>query len=61
MAQYHFPPVDLLNESKEYSAFTDIRYVGALKQKMADMFSAFKMDAVTGSVTAGSMAAGSVR
>ena len=44
MAQYHFPPVDLLNESKEYSAFTDIRYVGELKQKIADMFSAFKMD-----------------
>ena len=44
MAQYHFPPVDLLDESKEYSAFTDIRYVSEMKQKMADMFSAFGMD-----------------
>lgn len=45
MAQYHFPPVDLLNESKEYSSFTDIRYVGEMKQKITELFSAFGMDA----------------
>ena len=44
MAEYHFPPIDLLEESKEYSSFTDLRYVGEMKEKIAGMFAAFKMD-----------------
>ncbi|MBR6503949.1 MAG: DNA translocase FtsK [Firmicutes bacterium] len=44
MAEYHFPPIDLLEESKEYSSFTDLRYEGEMKEKIAGMFAAFKMD-----------------
>ena len=44
MADYHFPPIDLLNESGEHSSFTDIQYVKAMKRKISEMFSAFKMD-----------------
>ena len=44
MAQYHFPPIDMLNESRDVSTFTDIRYVEELKQKLNYMFAMFKMD-----------------
>ena len=44
MAQYHFPPIDKLNESREVSPFTDIRYVEDLKQKLNYMFAMMGMD-----------------
>ena len=46
MAEYHFPPIDMLNESRDVSTFTDIRYVEELKQKLNYMFAMFKMDVV---------------
>ena len=50
MAQYHFPPIDSLNESQDVSAFTDINYVEELKQKLNYMFAMFGMNvAVTNS------------
>lgn len=44
MAQYHYPPIDLLKECDETSVFTDLQYVTGLKQKIGDMFTAFGMD-----------------
>lgn len=44
MAQYHFPPVDLLDESKEISVFNDREYVSRLSNDLEQMFAAFKID-----------------
>lgn len=44
MVQYHFPPVDLLNESKETSIFNDRGYVSKLGESLSGMFAAFGMD-----------------
>lgn len=44
MADYHFPPIDLLKESGEYSSFTDLQYVSRIRQRIADMFTSFGMD-----------------
>ena len=46
MAEYYFPPIDMLKESQDVSTFTDIRYVEELKQKLNYMFAMFKMDVV---------------
>lgn len=45
MAQYHFPPVDLLNENKELNNRNDLDYAAGLKERLNEMFAAFKMDA----------------
>ena len=44
MAPYHFPPIDLLNESRETSAFSDRGFVSGLAGKLDQMFAAFGMD-----------------
>lgn len=44
MAQYHFPPVDLLNEAKDTSKFSDRVYVSGLGESLNQMFASFKMD-----------------
>lgn len=44
MAQYHFPPVDLLNEAKDTSKFSDRAYVSGLGESLNQMFASFKMD-----------------
>ena len=46
MAQYHYPPIDLLSESRDHSAFTEISYVEDLKHKLNYMFASFGMNAV---------------
>ena len=45
MAQYHFPPIDLLSEGKDISKFTDRTYVQALGKNLSDLFLSFKLDA----------------
>lgn len=45
MAQYHFPPVDLLNENREPNTFNDREYVSGQKDRLNELFAAFKMDA----------------
>ena len=44
MAQYHFPPVDLLSEAKDTSRFSDREYVSGLGKSLNRMFAAFKKD-----------------
>ena len=44
MVQYHFPPIDLLNEGTDTSRFSDRTYVASLGQSLANLFSSFKMD-----------------
>ena len=46
MAQYHFPPIDRLKDRQDVSAFTDVKYVEELKQKLNYMFAMFGMDVV---------------
>ena len=44
MAQYHFPPIDLLEEKTESDSFNDNRYVERLKGQLSRMFDSFGMD-----------------
>ena len=44
MAQYHFPPIDLLEEKTEADVFSDSRYVERLKGQLGRMFESFGMD-----------------
>ena len=44
MAEYHFPPVDLLNECRDISRFTDRAYVEKLAGRLAALFASFKMN-----------------
>lgn len=45
MAQYHFPPIELLKNSNESSKFQRLEYVQHLKDALNKMFVSFKMDA----------------
>ena len=45
MAQYHFPPIDLLNENREPNTFNDREYASKQKDRLNELFAAFKMDA----------------
>lgn len=45
MPQYHFPPIDLLNERKEKSNRNDLEYAAGMKNRLNEMFTAFKLDA----------------
>ncbi len=45
MTQYHFPPIDLLNENSEPNSFNDREYVSQMRDRLNEMFAAFKMDA----------------
>ena len=44
MANYHFPPIDLLSEAKDTSRFSDNLYVSGLGESLDQMFAAFRMD-----------------
>ncbi len=44
MAQYHFPPIELLEEKTESDVFSDSRYVERLKGQLGRMFESFGMD-----------------
>lgn len=44
MAQYHFPPIDLLNEARDTSKFSDRLYVAGLGENLGKMFDAFGMN-----------------
>ncbi len=44
MTQYHFPPIDLLNESHESNIFNDRTYVEKLRNQLKAMFDSFNMD-----------------
>ena len=45
MAQYHFPPVDLLSEAKDTSRFSDRIYVSELAKQLNKVLYDFKIDA----------------
>ena len=45
MPQYHFPPIDLLNENKELNSFNDRAYVSQMRDRLNELFAAFEMDA----------------
>lgn len=44
MAQYHFPPIELLNEGTDISVFSDRAYVSELGSNLDRMFASFRMD-----------------
>ena len=46
MPQYHFPPIDLLDENIEKNNRNDLEYASGMKERLNALFAAFKTDAV---------------
>ena len=45
MAEYHFPPIDLLKDSSESSKFQRLEYVQHLRDCLSEMFESFNIKA----------------